>query len=158
MVILTTLYFLCGITYVVLGIITFLNDSKNKLNKLFSVMTINLALWSFMSFLMNSSRNAKAASDFYLHSTFFGAVFYCLFLHFIIILTNKGAFLKKKFAHIILYLPAIISIYLYVFHRETSQNFVETNLGWVYITSKNKGFIWSNFFSIYWFSYMILVI
>ncbi|MBW9151529.1 EAL domain-containing protein [Clostridium estertheticum] len=157
MAILTILYFLCGITYVILGIITFLNDSKNELNKLFSVMVINLALWSFMFFLMNCSRNAKAASDFYLYSTFFWSVFYCIFLNFIIILTNKGAFFKKKFAYIILYLPAIISIYLYVFHAETSQNFFETNLGWAYITSKNKGVIWSNFFNIYWFSYIISV-
>ena len=38
MVILTTLYLMCGITYVILGIFTFLNDSKNKLNKLFSII------------------------------------------------------------------------------------------------------------------------
>ncbi|MCB2339204.1 EAL domain-containing protein [Clostridium estertheticum] len=158
MAILTILYFLCGITYVILGIITFLNDSKNELNKLFSVMAINLALWSFMFFLMNCSRNAKAASDFHSYSAFFWSIFYCIFLNFIIILTNKGALFNKKFAYIILYLPAIISIYLYVFHTETSQNFVETNLGWAYISSKNKGFIWSNFFNIYWFSYMISVI
>jgi len=35
MVIFTALYFLCGITYVIIGMVTFLNDSKNKLNKIF---------------------------------------------------------------------------------------------------------------------------
>lgn len=158
MIILTALYFLCGITYVFLGIFTFLNDPKNELNKLFSVIAINLALWSFMFSLMNCSNNAKMASDFYLYSTWFWAFFYCLLLHFIIILTNNDTFFKKKLVYLIFYLPALLSIYLYAFYPETAQNFIKTNLGWVYIESKNKGLIWENFYNIYYFLYMSSVI
>ena len=69
---------------------------------------MNLAYWAFMISLMNRSIDAKTASDFYLYSTFSWATFYCLLLHFIIVLTGKEDFLKKRFAYLIFYFPAII--------------------------------------------------
>ncbi len=158
MIILTTLYFLCGVIYVILGIFTLFNDSKNKLNKLFFIICISLAFWAFMFSLMNSSIDAKSASDFYLYSTFSWATFYCLFLHFIIILTDKEGFFKKQIAYLFLYCPALLSIYLYVFQPETAQNFTKTKLGWIYIASTDKGFIWTNFYNVYYFVYLMAVI
>jgi len=158
MVILTTLYLMCGITYMLLGIFTFLNDSNNKLNKLFFIMCMNLAYWSFMTALMNGAIDAETASDFYLYSTLAWAFFYCLLLHFIIILTDKGVFLKKRVAFLGFYSPALFSIYLYVLQPESSLNFVKTNLGWVYIASTDRGFIWANFYNFYYFFYMGAVI
>ena len=158
MVILTTLYFICGIIYVILGIITLLNDSKNNLNKLFFVICMSLAFWAFMFSLMNWSIDAQSVSNFYLYSTFSWATFYCLFLHFIVILTDRGDLLKKKFRYLIFYLPALLSIYLYVFNPETAHNFVRTNLGWVYVESTNKGFVWTNFYNVYYFLYLMAVI
>jgi len=157
MVILTALYFMCGIIYVVIGIFTLLNDSKNKLNRVFSVNCMNLAYWAFMTCLMNGSIGAETASDFYLYSTFSWATFYCLLLHYTVILTCKDAFLKRRFAYLIFYSPALLSIYLYFFQPDMAQNFVKTNLGWVYIASTDRGFIWTNFYTVYYFSYMIAV-
>ncbi|MBU3111210.1 EAL domain-containing protein [Clostridium lacusfryxellense] len=158
MVVLTTLYLLCGITYLILGIFTFFNDSKNKLNKLFTISCMNLAYWAFMTALMNGSNDAKTASDFYLYSTYSWTTFYCLFLHYVIILTDKEHIIEKRFAYLIIYFPALLALYLYVFQPETSQNFVRTNLGWVYIASTDKGFMWTNFYNLYYFTYMITVI
>jgi diguanylate cyclase (GGDEF)-like protein/PAS domain S-box-containing protein len=158
MIILTTLYFLCGIIYVILGIFAFFNDSKNELNKLFFVTCMNLAFWAFIFSLLNGSHDAKAASDFYLYSTFAWAFFYCLFLHFIMLLTGEGGLLKKRYSSLLFYSPALLSICLYVFKAETAQNFVKTNLGWIYIASKDRGFIWTNFYNIYYFIYMFAVI
>jgi diguanylate cyclase (GGDEF)-like protein/PAS domain S-box-containing protein len=158
MLILTTLYAVCSIIFVILGIITLLNDPKNKSNKLFFVTCMNLAFWALMTFFMNRSVDAKTASDFYLYSTFSWATVYCLLLHFIIILTGKEEFFKKRFAYLLFYSPALVSICLYVFNPETAQNFVKTNLGWIYITSTNKGFIWANFYNVYYFLYMMSVI
>ena len=142
----------------ILGIFTFLNDSRNKTNKLFFLTCMNLAFWAFMYFLMNCSDNAKSASDFYLYSTFSWATFYCLFLHFTIVLTDVDVFSKKSISYIFLYCPALLSFYLYVFEPETATNFVRSRLGWIYISSKDKGVAWTNFYNIYYFSYMTLVI
>ena len=100
---------------------------------------------------------AKVASEFYLYSTFSWGTVYCLFLQFTIILTNKGAFFKKKLRYLILYFPALVAICLYVLQPEPPQNFVKTNLGWVYVSSMHRGFIWTNFYNVYYFSYMIVV-
>ena len=158
MMLLTTLYFLCAITFVILGIITLLNDSNNKTNKLFFIICINLSFWAFMTCLMNSSVDAEGASTFYLYSTLSWATFYCLLVHFIIILTGKEEILKNRFVYLIFYSTAVVSIYLYVFNPETAQNFVKTNLGWIYIASTDKGFIWSNFYNVCYFLYMTSVI
>lgn len=155
MVILTSLYFFCGIIYVIIGVFTLMNDKKNILNKVFFLICMNLAFWSFMTALMNSSIDAKTASTFYLYSTFSWATFYCLFLHYLIILTDKEGLLKKPFSYLILYFPALLSIYLYVFHPDTAQNFEKTKLGWIYVASTNKGLIWDNFYNVYYFTYII---
>ena len=97
MVIFTILYFLCGIIYVIIGIVTFLNDSKNKLNKIFFVLCMNLAFWAFMFTLKNRSIDAKTASLFHIYSTFSWSTVHCLLLHFIIVLTGKEDFFKKRF-------------------------------------------------------------
>ena len=154
----TTLYFLCGITYVIIGIFTFLNDSKNKLNKIFFVLCMDLAYWAFMFTLKNHSIDAKTASTFHIYSTFSWATVHCLILHFVIVLTGKEGFFKKRFAYLIFYFPALLSIYLYFFQPPTVQNFVKTNLGWVHITATDRGFVWTNFFNVYYFSYMAAVI
>ncbi|MGK0468672.1 EAL domain-containing protein [Clostridium sp.] len=158
MIILTTLYFICGITYMILGVITLMNDSKNKLNKIFSAICMNLTFWAFMFSIMNRSVDAQNASEFYLYSTFSWAIFYCLLLHFIIILTGKGDFFKNWSSYLIFYSPALVSIYLYIFKPEMAQNFVKTNLGWAYIASTDRGVVWANFYNVYYFIYMILVI
>ena len=154
----TTLYFLCGIIYVIIGIFTFLNDSKNKLNKVFFVICINFACWAFLITLMNNSADAKTASGFYLYSTFCWSIGNCLLLHFIMILTGKEEFFNSRYKYFILYFPALFSIYLYFFQPQTTQDFVKTNLGWVVLLAKNRGLIWTNFYNVYYFSYMIAVV
>lgn len=95
MAIITALYFLCCIIYVIIGVYTFLNDTKNQLNKIFFVLCVNLACWAFMFTLLNRSIDAKTASTIYRYSTFFWATNSCFLLQFIIVLIGKEGFFKK---------------------------------------------------------------
>lgn len=158
MLIFTILYFLCGITYVIIGMFTLLNDSKNKLNKIFFVLCINLALWAFLFALKNSSIDAKMVSFFQAYSTFFWAPVFCLLLHFIIVLTGKESFFKNRFVYMIFYFPTLLTIFLYFFQPLTTQEFVKTNLGWINVAASNRGFFWINFSNVYYSAYMIAVI
>lgn len=158
MAIITALYFLCCIIYVIIGVYTFLNDTKNQLNKIFFVLCVNLACWAFMFTLLNRSIDAKTASTIYRYSTFFWATNSCFLLQFIIVLIGKEGFFKKPFAYLIFYSPALFSIYLYVFEPQTSQDFVKINLGWAILEAKGRGFIWSNFYKAYYYIYMVAVI
>ncbi|MBU3159745.1 EAL domain-containing protein [Clostridium frigoris] len=111
-----------------------------------------------MFMLLNLSIDAKTASTIYRYSTFFWATNNCLLLQFIIVLIGKEEFFKKLFSYLIFYSPALLSIYLYVFQPQTSQDFVKINLGWVILESKGRGFIWSNFYMAYYYIYMVTVI
>ena len=158
MVIFTALYFLCGVTYAIIGMVTFLNDSKNKLNKIFFILCMDLAFWAFMFTFKNRSIDAETARKIHIYSTFFWASAHCLILHCIIVLTGKEDFFKKRFVYSIFYFPGLFSIYLYFFQPPMAQDFVKTNLGWVHMIATDRGFIWTNFFNIYYFSYMSAVI
>ena len=141
-----------------MGIFTILNDSNSKLNKTFFAMCVSLAFWAFMFALKNSSIDAKTARDFYIYSTLSWSIFHCLFLNFIIVLTGKGSFFKKRFNYIIFYFPAMLSIYLYFFNPPSALNFVKTNLGWVNFAPLGRGFIWTYFFQVYYLSYMVAIV
>lgn len=154
----TTLYFLCGMTYVIIGVLTFSNDPKNKLNKIFSVLCMDLAYWAFLFALKNHADNAETARLFHIYSTFSWATVHCLILHFVILLTGNDKIFKKRFVYWFFYFPALFSIYLYFFQPPTAQNFVITNLGWIHITATDRGFIWTNFFNVYYFTYMAAVV
>lgn len=158
MIIFTTVYLLCGITYVIMGIFTLLNDSINKLNRIFFVICIDLAFWAVMFAIRNNSVDATTACFFHVYSTFSWATVHCLLLNFIIILTGKQRLLRKPFAYTLFYFPALFSIYLYFFEPPTAQNFVKTNLGWAILSATDRGFVWTNFFNVYYFSYMAAII
>jgi len=152
------LYILCGITYAIIGICTLLNDSKNKLNKMFFVMCINYAAWAFIFALMNHSPDAKAANTFFVYSTFSWSIGNCLLLQFILILTGKDGLFNKVYKYFIFYSPALFSTFLYYFQPQTTEDFVKTSLGWVVLMAKYRGFIWTNFYNVYYISYMIGVV
>ncbi|WP_291635175.1 EAL domain-containing protein [Clostridium sp.] len=142
----------------IIGISTLLNDSKNKLNRIFFVLSMYLAFWAFMFTLKNSAFDAETASFFHIYSTFLWATVHCVLLHYIIVLTGNDDFFKRKFVYLIFYSPALISIYLYFFQPPREHDFVKTNLGWVHIIATDRGFVWTNFFNIYYLSYMIAVV
>jgi diguanylate cyclase (GGDEF)-like protein/PAS domain S-box-containing protein len=158
MAIITSLYFICGIIYIIVGLFTFLNDKKNKINKIFFILCIDIAFWAFMFTLLNSTTNAETANDFFICSTFFWAPAFCLLLHFVILLTGKERFFNKWFSYLILYIPALFPICLYLFNPPTADDVVKVNLGWVVFVPKGRGFIWTNFSYVYYLFYMAAVV
>lgn len=157
MIILTFLYLLCSIIYAVIAMIIFLNDSKNKLNKIFFFMCMNLAFWAFMNALMNTVSEAETATLFRRYATFCWGTIYCMFLHFFIILTKKEVVLNKPWKLILLYSPAVISIYLYFFSKPvTVSDIVKLSYGWGYLNTTFRGILWDYFLNIYYISYMLI--
>ena len=158
MSIITNLYITCGVIYIIIGSVTLYNDLNNKLNKLFFVMCINLSFWALMFALRNRSLDATTASIFHLYSTFSWSIAHCLLLNFIMGLTHNGAFFKNKLNYLFFYSPAIFSSCLYFLEPLTAHNFVKVNFGWAIMSPMDRGFVWTHFFNLYYFSYMIAVI
>ena len=152
------LYLSCGILYLALGMFSIINDPKNRLNRHFFLMCIALSYWAIMFTLKNQSVDAETACRYHVLSTFSWAFIHCMLLHFTLILSGKNSLINKKYKVLILYLPALLSIYLYYFQPPTAENFLQTSLGWIHITATDRGFLWTYFFNAYYLSYMAMVV
>ncbi len=154
--IISLLYLISAILSLSLGLFTFFNNPKGKIQKVFLILSIDVFLWAFDYCLMNLSVDVKQVT--FLHRI--GSIFYSLFnailLHFIILVTkndrllNNNKFLKRFF----LYLPAIISLVLYLFISpvKVSEHFM-TPIGWGHAYGKDINIFIINFFNLYYIIY-----
>ena len=158
MLIFTILYFLCGIIYAIFGLVTYLNDSQNKLNRFFGVICLSLTFWAVTFAMINGAADAQRARLFYIYSTVSWSVFHCLLLHFTMILTGKDRIFKKRGVYGLFYLPALISFVLYSIQPPAAENFVRSDWGWVILAASDQSFIWMHFYNAYYFAYMTGVV
>jgi PAS domain S-box-containing protein len=112
---------LAVITNIVLGLYIYFKDTSNKLNKLFSLFALSIAIWSFGNFLPDF---IFALNDYYLSAfqhmeifsvankfTTIGSVFQAAFLlHFIIVFTERDDLFKSKKLIFLFYTPAIFFV------------------------------------------------
>lgn len=154
MIALMILYLMCSSAYIFMGISILTKDSNNKTNKLFFVICLNLSFWAFMYALMTASTDAEAATFYHRLSALSWATFSSEVLYFIIYLTKKERFLKKLWHHVVIFVPAVVSIYLYFLHPSTVNDFVRVSFGWTILGPNDRGLLWSAFFDVYYLSYM----
>lgn len=106
---------------VIIGIYIYSKDPSNKRNKLFSLFSISIAIWSFGNFLPDfiySINNNNLSyfrymdiSSFANNFTTIGSVFQAAFLlHFIIIFTGRNDLFKSKKLIFLLYTPSIFFV------------------------------------------------
>ena len=152
------LYLSWGILYLALGMFSIISDPKSRLNKHFFLMCIALTYWAILFTLKNQSVDAVTACRYHVLSTFSWAFIHCMLLHFTLILTGRNRRIDRKYKVLILYLPALLSIYLYYFQPPTAENFLLTGLGWIHITATDRGFLWTYFFNAYYLTYMAMVV
>ena len=159
MSIMVFIYLFASISYVYIGMGTYIYDSSNKLNRLFLILCLDLALWGLMLTLMSAVPDPETATEFRRISTFFWSTTYSLLLHFCLILANKDRLVNKPWALILLYSPALISIYLYYFYIPvTAIDIIKLSYGWAFSNTFSKGFLWDHFLNIYYISYSLLSI
>jgi len=151
-------YLVISVLYIYVGVSAYLCDSQSKLNGAFFVMCFDLALWSLMLTLMNVLNVAESAVIFRRIATLFGSIFYYLMLHFVLILVKKKKLLSTPITPCLLFVPALVSIFIYFFYLPISANdFIKNDFGWA-LLAKSNGFIWDNFYRIYALTYTFVCI
>ncbi|MGC9771743.1 PAS domain S-box-containing protein/diguanylate cyclase (GGDEF) domain-containing protein [Fervidobacterium changbaicum] len=154
MVFLSALFVLSSITSLSLGANSLLSNPKDRLNKIFFVLTLDISAWAFTYSLMNISQDVAVATAFHRVGTIFYSLMYAILLHFILVLVKKDKYLRNMLQLFLFYIPAFISIYLYFFYKPvTVADHVKTSLGYVYIYPKYNNLILDYFFHIYYISY-----
>ncbi|AET69581.1 PAS domain S-box [Desulfosporosinus orientis DSM 765] len=158
MIVIITVYLICSSVYIFMGITILSKDPKSKINKIFFTVCLNLSLWAFCYALVSGSTSAERAAFYNRLSSLFWSSFSSQFLYLSIYLTENDKYLKKLWQHIALFVPAIISIYLYFIKQITVCEIVQVPYGWAFLSPKGKGLFWDNFYSINYIIYTLISI
>jgi len=134
------LLFLCGITYLVIGVVMLFKDRNAALNRAFFALTLCLFVWSFSSAVLTVLPD-KASCILWNTIASLG---YCTFastsIHFFLIYTKKKALLKKWWIYVVLYLPAAIFLLQELKHDLFVSDYIHNQFGWVSVA--NVGSVW----------------
>ena len=142
---LSMLYYACGFFYMGYGTYIIDTNAKSYVNRLFVLMMGSTAIWSFAYSISTSALTAEASAFWRCMSVFGWGVFYSILLRFVLILTKTKSRISTWILHTLIYLPAIINIFLYApfgYLGKKQYHMVESDFGWVNILPGNAGNIW----------------
>ncbi len=146
------------IIFAIVGMNTFMLDRSNKLNRIFLLVCMDLAIWALLLTLVHTASDAETATMFRKIAVFSWSPLYCLLLHMFLIMVKKDRFLKNPWIITLLYSPAFICIYLYYFYLPvTANDIVKLSYGWAYLNPLNDHLFWNYFLNVYYISYSIAV-
>lgn len=149
------LYFIAFILELGFGAAIMYMNPKGKLNRQVFLSSISLSFWS-LGFVMSNSAETKEICLFWRRFSAIGwTTAYAVLLHLLLILTKKDNILKR-IHYVLLYLPALICLYIFAISSSISigqYNLLKGVHGWVNV-SVNNG--WDFFFYIYYIGYVIM--
>lgn len=118
----------------------FFMDPRAILNKLLLLTCISLCLWSLGLSVANTASNMESCLFWRRVSAVGWGSFFSIMLHFILALTSPKYNLRQNKSHLLLYLPAIISLYAFALSNQitaTQYNLVQMDYGWVNVAAQN---------------------
>jgi hypothetical protein len=140
------LFFTAFAVYLFFGIYIIHLNPRAALNKLFLVVCISLCLWSFGFSIANSASNAETCLFWRRVSALGWTSIYSILLHFLLLLTGKSSVLKRGWFYVPLYLPALISMYVFSISNNMTAiqyNLARVDYGWINVAVNNG---WDLFF------------
>ncbi len=148
--ILSIMAYTISFLYMLFGIYTISLNKRGTINRLFFLITVSLALWSF-SYSVALTAHTAEESIFWRCITVFGwGIIYSIVLHFVLVL-GKSRFLKRRATLVVIYLPAIINVILYapfgVFGPK-QYKMIPTEFGWVNTSPTTADWYWLFFYYI----------
>ena len=101
--ILSIALYICGCFYMVFGACVIATESKNKVNRMFLLLTSSLAVWSFSYSISTSAPTAEISAYVRSFSAFGWGIFSSLLLHFVLLLPKIDNRLSKRLIYVVLY-------------------------------------------------------
>lgn len=152
---LTFLYQFAVIFYIYMGVRVLRRQHKSTLNRIFLLLCITLAIWSFTTGFMIQSASPDSANTWRIFSTLGFCLMPAFFLHFFMLKTGFKLIYKCKYCAYLLYIPGILYVATaflnpHVFH---DGQYVLTPAGWTFLSSGNW-LDWS--YNVYYSSYFVI--
>lgn len=156
MSVMVIVYLITSIFYICIGASSLMYDTRNRINRIFFLLCLDLSLWSMMLMLMNTTSDPVTATFFRRKAVIFWSLVYCMLLHFLLALVRKDDFLNKTWFLVLFYLPAMISIYLYYYYIPSSpENIVRNSWGWAYLNKLGDDPLWNFYLVVYYSTYAL---
>ncbi len=149
------LFFTAFAVYLFFGIYIIHLNPQASLNKLFLIVCISLGLWSFGFSLANSAFNPENCLFWRRFSALGWTSIYSILLHFLLLLTGKKRVLKRRWFCLLLYLPALVNLYVFALSNQLAAgqyNLVKMDYGWINVAVNNG---WDVFFYLYYAGYVL---
>lgn len=143
------------VIFTVIGILVLINNHKTSANKSFFALIVSINIWSIGLGLATIASDVVTAEFWRRISSFGWGTAYAMILHFILIITDNHTLLKKWWARLLFYLPAVLCILVFGFPTVLNRkpyNLQLTQFGWVNIAENN---IWDWFFYVYYITYTV---
>lgn len=150
----TVIYLISSTLYVLLGIHTYVRDHYNWTNRVFLLVSVNLAFNSMVYALMNETSNEVNLAFLCKLTVICWATFYCEMLYCILLFTKNNGYLKNYWMKAALFVPAAFSIGLYFLHPPIMKLPISMNYGWAIMEGDYKNPLLKHFFLIYFCIYM----
>ncbi|WP_249896715.1 EAL domain-containing protein [Paenibacillus sp. PK3_47] len=154
------MFFIAFAVYFILGIYTLSIDAHSKLNRLFSVACLSLAVWAFCFSIANSAQDYETAIFWRRWSSLGYGTVYSLLLHFFLLVTERTRILKSKWIYVLLYLPALVNVIAFGYSDTAKDQYrlVNTAGGWVNVSANGWGDVYFNLYYILFTSAGLLLL
>jgi diguanylate cyclase (GGDEF)-like protein len=132
--IISLIFLMTSAVYFFFGLLVLSYNSRSALHRLLCLSFLCLSWWGFAFTVVNTAPDHETALFWRRLAAAGWGIYFSLFLHFILLLTERNALLQKYWLYLFLYLPALINVFLYGIYDQTAlraYNLVQTPAGWV---------------------------
>lgn len=141
-----------------MGLFILYIQPKEKLNRLFFLICLSVAAWSFSLSIASSSYTVDEEFFWIRLSSLGWGTLYAFLLHFVLIMTNRDFFIRKPYLYIPVYFPALLTVYLFLLRDGASESYhlLRTSLDFLSFTllHSSKNVFPVAFFYLYYIGYL----
>ena len=144
------------VIYLFMGFYALKLDKKSRLNQIFFILSLAMAIWSFFFAFYYSAPDKNSAYFFYYLSSLGRCTHPALLLIFALVLTNRKKILEKRNLIILICLPALIFVW-----QTFTAPFITSDLvlvGGVWYEVLLSKSLWWMIYSIYFIGYDLMAL
>ncbi len=136
------LHFYAAWSSLFLGSYTLRMNASSRLNRLFALVSLNFAVWSFAYSFSTPAPDKETAWFWYRISALGWAVAPALAMHFFLVLTENDALIQRWWAKVVLYLPGVFFLSEALTGTLLVSDFIPCVLGWCEVAPAFSPLFW----------------
>lgn len=134
------IFSIVGVTSFSWGVLLMKTNPKEKINKVYLVITIALSIWALGFSFGSSTLNVDVAVFFRRVAAIGWVSIVSITLHFILLMTESSTKKNPSWIYYIIHIPALVNLYIFTVSTRISvgqYQLVESDFGWVNETVNN---------------------